>query len=216
MARIKLLGTSHVSSESVEQIKHAIDTLNPDFVCVELDRARLDGIRSGKKSLSPKLMFHIGVGGYIFLLFGSLVQRTLAKKMNLVPGADMITAVEYAKGRKVALIDQPVHITLRRVSAVLKFRMICKMMCQSVFGKKRLSQEFELDSLTTVPKKEIVDKLVAYMKAEYPKLHNVLLDERNKYMVDRIKKITTDHPESTLLVVVGAAHVSGMKELLSK
>ena len=36
-----LLGTAHVSQESIEQVKESIKTENPDVVAIELDEGRL-------------------------------------------------------------------------------------------------------------------------------------------------------------------------------
>ena len=34
---IKIVGTSHISKDSVKEIKHQISEFKPDIVCVELD-----------------------------------------------------------------------------------------------------------------------------------------------------------------------------------
>lgn len=215
MAKIKLLGTSHVSPKSVEQVKRSIDELQPDIVCVELDKHRLDGMLSKEKqSKSPKLIFKIGAGGYIFLLFGSYVQKKIAQKLGMKPGQDMLTAVEYSKGRKVALIDQPAHITLKKMSKALTFFTMCKILFSTLFKSKKMAAELGIIDVSGVPPPDVIEKLLLYMKKDYPKIYHVLVEERNIYMVQRIKNLTKQFPEATLLVVVGAAHVQGMKELL--
>ncbi|MBP5739410.1 MAG: TraB/GumN family protein, partial [Spirochaetia bacterium] len=42
---ITLVGTAHVSHESVEQVKSVIATEMPDRVCVELDERRFKSLR---------------------------------------------------------------------------------------------------------------------------------------------------------------------------
>ena len=46
---IILLGTAHVSKQSIEDVKEAIQTEMPDVVCVELDQARYDTLTNPKE-----------------------------------------------------------------------------------------------------------------------------------------------------------------------
>ncbi|MCK5735503.1 MAG: TraB/GumN family protein, partial [Spirochaetaceae bacterium] len=46
---ILLLGTAHVSAESLEEVKESILSESPDHVCVEMDEGRLKNLEEGKR-----------------------------------------------------------------------------------------------------------------------------------------------------------------------
>ena len=39
-----VVGTAHVSQRSVDEVRHVIEEIKPDVVCVELDKARHDAL----------------------------------------------------------------------------------------------------------------------------------------------------------------------------
>ena len=41
---IRLIGTAHVSQESIDEVTNAIRNENPGIICVELDKGRYDAI----------------------------------------------------------------------------------------------------------------------------------------------------------------------------
>jgi pheromone shutdown protein TraB len=45
LSEIRLVGTAHVSAQSVEDVKKAIDEWHPDMIAVELDLARFEALR---------------------------------------------------------------------------------------------------------------------------------------------------------------------------
>ena len=47
--KITLIGTAHVSKESVEEVKETIKTLQPDCVAIELDEKRYESITNPDK-----------------------------------------------------------------------------------------------------------------------------------------------------------------------
>ena len=50
----------------------------------------------------------------------------------------------------------------------------------------------------------------------YPSIYNVLVEERNRYMIKKLIKLLRENPDQKILVIVGAGHEEGMKELLLK
>ncbi|HLP80108.1 MAG TPA: TraB domain-containing protein [Acidobacteriota bacterium] len=217
-----MLGTSHVAIESVESVKRYIDEYMPKVVCVELDKQRLQGLLANNRSLpSPRLIFHIGVVGFIFVLFGSLVQRAIAKSLGTQPGHDMLTAVRYARNNNisVALVDQPIHITLKHTSAYFTFKEGFRFfwdIVSSLFGSKRVAREIGMVNLdlSKVPSQKIIERSILYLEKRYPSIYKALIHERNVYMSERIRVISKEYPNEPLLVVVGAGHIAGMMPLL--
>ncbi len=45
MSGIRLVGTAHVSAQSIEDVRKAIDEWHPDMIAVELDLARFEVIQ---------------------------------------------------------------------------------------------------------------------------------------------------------------------------
>lgn len=219
---ILFVGTSHISEESVSQIKKAIDTFSPTIVCAELDRRRLTSlINKQKPSYSPRLIFDLGLGGYIFAVIAGIVQQKLGNFVGTTPGNDMLTAVKYAREKKisVALIDQPIDKTIKRVSQEFGPRAIFSLIGDFFSGllfPKKTKQKFGLEnfSLSKAPSEEFVSKALKHLESRYPGLHKALLVERNQFMSERIAHLQSLNAETKLLVVVGAAHMPGMQELL--
>ena len=75
---IKLLGTSHISKQSVDEIKQEIENYTPDIVAVELDQQRAIALLSEQKNkVSITQILQIGVKGYLFVKIGGYVQQKL-------------------------------------------------------------------------------------------------------------------------------------------
>ena len=95
---VYLLGTSHISAKSVAQIKKEISSLKYGVVAVELDVMRLQSLFSKvKSSISPMMIFQVGVFGYLFAVVGRIVQQHLGRVVGVMPGEEMKTAVLLCK-----------------------------------------------------------------------------------------------------------------------
>ena len=163
---IIVIGTSHISRQSIEEIKRAIEKHQPDYVAVELDIKRLHALVSRQKpSVSFRDVFRVGLKGFLFALLGSYIQKKLGKLVGTAPGSDMLEAVKLAKKHniKLALIDQDIEITLRRFSQTLswkeRFRFAGDIIKGMVFQKAEL-RRYGLDKfdLTKVPPEQLIKK----------------------------------------------------------
>ncbi len=222
MDNIKLIGTSHVASESVREIEKAFEEWEPEIVAVELDINRLRALFEKKQHSASLRMLKVGLSGFIFALVGSYVQKKIGSRVGMDPGAEMRRAVELAGNNKtqIALIDQPVERTLYRFSQVLtwkeKWRIFTDIIRGLLFSKREMKKlGLEKVDFSKVPGDELVKKLLKMVKDRYPNIYQVLVKERNEVMVRSIKSIRKKEPEKKILVVVGAGHIEGMIELLS-
>ena len=222
MDNVKIIGTSHIAKQSVNEIEDAVSLWKPDIVAVELDLQRASALMAEKKSkVSLAMILKIGVKGYVFAKIGQFVQQKLGKFVGVSPGSEMKAAMELAKQEKlkVAFIDQPIQITLKKFSKYLtwkeKFRFVYDMFKGLLFPRKHM-KDLGLDQfdLTKVPGKEVIKKMMNMMKKTYPNVYRALVSDRNKYMVKNIIKILRKNPGKKILVVVGAGHQEGMEELL--
>ena len=95
---IKIIGTSHIAIQSVKEVKEAVIDFQPDIIAVELDMPRYHALLSGKREgFSWKDIKYIGIKGFLFALIGAYVEKKLGEKVNVKPGADMISAIKIAK-----------------------------------------------------------------------------------------------------------------------
>ena len=221
MAEIVIIGTSHISRQSVAEIKQAIETHHPQCVAVELDMKRLHALLSKQKpSISFGDMFRIGIKGFMFALIGSYVQKKLGKLVGTAPGSDMLEAVKLAKKNmmKIALIDQDIEITLRRFSNTLswreRFRFVWDIIKGAVMPKAEL-RRYGLDKidLTRVPPEQLIKKMTLQLKKRYPNVYNVLIRERNQHMIKQLKQLSEQYP--VIVAVVGAGHKEAIEKAVS-
>ncbi len=222
--RLKIIGTSHIAKQSINEIKKAFDEFQPDVVGVELDLQRARSLMQDQKNkISIAAIRQIGVKGYVFAKVGQIVQKKLGGFVGVSPGSEMKTAMALAaKGKKeVAFIDQPIQITLRKFSKTLtwkeKFRFVGDIFKGLLFPKKQIRQ-YGLDQfdLSKVPKDELIKKMMLQMKDRYPNVYKTLVEDRNKYMFKHIVKILRTFPEKKVLIIVGAGHKEGIEEMLNK
>jgi pheromone shutdown-related protein TraB len=214
--KIILVGTAHVSRESIEEVNSTIREEKPDMVCVELDQGRYDAIskKENWEKLNVAKVFREGKG---FLLMANLVlagfQRKLGKELGVEPGEEMKIALETAKelGTAWALCDREVQITLRRAWSRCGLWSKSKLMASlvsSAFVTEKLS-ETEIEDLK---KRSELDGMMDELAGYLPEVKETLIDERDRYLAAKIwtaggKKI---------LAVVGAGHMAGLKTHLEK
>jgi pheromone shutdown protein TraB len=130
--RVRVVGTAHVSEESVREVEDAIETERPDVVAVELDEGRYRQLKGGEPDdIEPgDLLRGNTVFQFIAYWMLSYVQTRLGERFDVSPGADMLSAVETAEGLgiDVALVDRDINETMRRfwsaMGPIEKLRMI--------------------------------------------------------------------------------------------
>lgn len=226
IGNVVLVGTSHIASESVKNVAAVIDHFAPCIVGVEIDRQRFYALleQHGQRYFPTfRNIRRFGVKGTIFALIASAVSEKLAKMVHAQPGDDMRSALRAAKKHKlvIALLDQPIHITLHRFSAAItwkeKWHFIVDVL-RGIFFPRQEFQKYGLDQLDLrkVPSTEVIKKLLFYVKERYPNVYRVLIDERNRYMVRQIKKFQQKYPEQTIVAVIGAGHEEGIIHLLKQ
>jgi len=209
-----ILGTSHIASQSIREINECFHKSDPDIIAVELDHGRLHALLTkAKPNYSPSIIREIGFQGYLFALIGSLLQKKLGNIAGIRPGSEMLAAIELAREhkKKVSLIDQDIRLTLSRLSRKISW----KERIRFIFDlfKAPFSKKMRI-SLDKVPEKKLISQLLSILRERYPGLYSVLVEERNVFMAARLKAISQAHPESKIMVVVGAGHAEGLLSLL--
>jgi len=216
----KLIGTAHVSRESIEEVRNIICEEKPDMVCVELDQERYNSITQNDnwEKLNLTKVFKEGKG---FLLIANLVlasfQRRLGNELGVKPGEEMKTAVQAAKemGVSYSLCDREVHTTLRRAWTRCGFWSKAKLLASllaSAFTTEKLSEE-EIENLKN---KNELDGMMSELANYLPTVKEVLIDERDRYLAVKIWLSAQQKTNQRITAVMGAGHIQGIKAYLEK
>jgi pheromone shutdown-related protein TraB len=211
---IQIIGTSHIAKESTSFITKKILLEKPEIVAVELDISRFHSIFHPPRKLRFAEIPKIGFMGWLFAVIGSWLQRKFGESVGMVPGADMRAAIVAAKKihAKIALIDRPIQITLKRLSTEMNFFTKLKFFSYLLFGGFFQSDaQFDLEK---VPDEKLIKKLTSELKNKFPALYKVLVSERDEFIANQIILLKKENPDKNIIVVLGAGHVSGVKALL--
>ncbi len=212
---IFILGTSHVAEQSVNQVNKNFEEIDPDIVAIELDKNRLYALQHNvKRPKNLELLRQLGMGGFLFYLFGEFAQQKIGKILRINPGAEMLAAFKIASKnkKKIALIDRDIQLTLRRFSKHFKFRELIRLIF-SLFKKTPKKQKIDLKK---VPTDELVEFAISELKNNFPSMYMVLVHERDIYMAKKLVSLSIIYPEKKILAVVGAGHVKGMSSHIEK
>lgn len=221
---IKIIGTSHISAQSINEIKKFIEEDKPDIVAVELDLQRAAALmQKQRRKAGISELLETGIKGFIFVKIGQYIQEKMGRIVGVSPGSEMKAAIELAnrKNIDVSFIDQPIRITLRNFSKELtwkeKGRFVTDIFKGFLFPKKQM-KDLGMDKfdLRKVPEQKIIGKMIRHLKERYPSVYKTLIEDRNRYMVKKLVRLMKDNPGKKILAVVGAGHKEGMEKLLLK
>lgn len=212
--KITLIGTAHVSKESVEEVKNTINELHPDCVAVELDDKRAASIED-KEGYSKLDIIAVLKRKEGFLLLANLVlasfQRRMGQNVDVKPGDEMLAAMECAKEKSIPVVmaDRPIQTTLKRAWAKSSFWGKCKLfssLCASAFTNEEISEE----EIEAIKEKNEMDSMMNELADYLPVVKEVLIDERNTYLATKI----WEAEGKNIVAVLGAGHLDGVVENL--
>ena len=212
---LRLLGTAHVATTSVEAVKEQIETYQPKIVGVELCKTRHDALVEGRRLDKEGLRRVIKEGKAPMVLMQAMLsaeQRRLGLNEGQEPGAELLAAVETAKaaGIEVALVDRDIQVTMRRAWKKMKWRERFRLIF-SLFGDdEELEEDFDLDELLT--DSDLLSTMMEDLKEFSQGAGEALIDERDRYIAEKIMQSKT---EEKMLVVVGAGHLKGIERALN-
>ncbi len=208
---ILLIGTAHISQDSVDLVEKVISQESPDCVCIELDEKRYQSLTEKKKWQSLDLKQIIKDKQLSTLIVNMLMasyQKKLGGQLGVKPGAELLTAAHTATSMDIpiALCDRDVRITLRRAwksTSLYKKGYLLTTLFASLFDSTEISEE----QLAEMKKKDILSGLLDEMGSALPDVKKVLIDERDVYLSEKIKEAKGKR----LVAVVGAGHVEGIE-----
>ncbi|NLC70433.1 MAG: TraB/GumN family protein [Desulfuromonadaceae bacterium] len=213
---IILLGTAHISQESVDEVRHLIPFESPDVVCVELDRQRFQSLRESNRWQSLNIIQVIKKGQLPYLMVNlalSSFQKRMGLQTGVKPGAEMAAAAETAEqeGIRLELIDRDIRTTLlrawRKTSWWKKLTLLSTFLA-GFFEKQQIDEE----QLKRLKETDTLSAMLKEMGEILPSVKTILVDERDRYMAYQLRHC----PGQKILAVVGAAHVPGIRQLLEE
>lgn len=213
---ILLIGTAHISQESVDLVEKVISQERPDCVCIELDEKRYKALIQKKKWQSLDLKQIIKdkqLSTLIINLLMASYQKKLGGQLGVKPGAELLKAANTAESHDIpiALCDRDVRVTLRRAwksTSFFKKGYLLTSLFASLFDSTEISEE----KLAEMKQTDVLSELMNEMGNTLPDVKKVLIDERDIYLSEKIKKAEGER----LVAVVGAGHVSGIKKVFQE
>jgi pheromone shutdown-related protein TraB len=213
-----LIGTAHVSQDSVDEVRRTILAHRPDVVCVELDEARLEALEDRKRwEETPVHRFLKGDKVWLFLtqVLLSSYQRRLGKQLGVQPGADMLAGVTTARdvGAEVDLSDRNIGTTMSRAYRLMRFREKMRLSWQvtrSIVGGEGEDDEVDFEELM---KEDMITRMMEELGEMAPSIKRVLIDERDAYLAEKIRRQAAGGKR--VVAVVGAGHLAGIKARLA-
>ena len=181
-SEVFLIGTAHVSKNSVQEVADIIETENPDRVCIELDASRMASkTNKSWEETDIRKVFREGKG---FLMLANTALASFQKKLGAQtganPGDEILGAAKLAeeKGIPVSLCDREIQTTFRRAWAKSSLWNKCKLLAtliSAAFSNEEISPE-ELEELKN---QETLEGMLNEVAKELPSIKEVLIDERD-------------------------------------
>lgn len=215
---LTIIGTAHVSEDSVEEVKNAIYEQQPDVVGIELDYGRYDrlmreraGLIDDEESIHIKeIIKENKVGLFLATTILSYIQNKIGADLDVKPGSEMIAAADVANdlGIKIALLDRDINITLQRTLNNMSLWEKIKFLFSTVTSF--FSDEEEEIDIEDLKKQETLEEVMKYFEEVSPGAYHALVQERDAYLANSILNIEEDK----VVAVVGAGHQEGINRYL--
>jgi pheromone shutdown-related protein TraB len=211
-----LVGTAHVSQESVEIVKLVIEQEHPDGVCVELDPKRFEAISHPNRWESLDLKEIIRKQQLSTLMVNLVLasfQKRLGDKLGVLPGMEMLEAIRMAEKHNVPVIlsDRDVRVTMRRAWRNTPFwrkSLLVSSLMLSIFDTTEVSE----DEIRNLKKQDVLSEMMKELGEEVPTLKVALIDERDRFLAKKI----VEAPGKRTVAVVGAGHVAGICKIIEQ
>jgi len=214
---LTIIGTAHVSQNSVDEVKEAIYEQKPDVVAIELDKGRYErllqekeGIETDEEISVTKIIKENKVGLFVVSGILTYIQSKIGEDLDIKPGSEMIGAIEAANdvGAKIALIDRDINITLQRTLNKMTLMEKLKFLYGAIASL--FTDDDGIEDIEQLKESDTLDEIMEYFKDMSPNAYKVLVKERDAYLAKGILNIEEDH----VIAVVGAGHKGGINRYL--
>lgn len=204
-----LIGTAHISEQSVQEVRDTLESTQADTIAIELDDERykaMNETQDWQKMDIVQIIKKKKVGFLFAQMILSSYQRKIAQKLDLKLGEEMNVAIQHAKlnDKKLLLIDRNIQTTLLRIWHGLgwfeKIKMLTELLA-SLFENDVKEEDIE-----RLKDGDLLQSALQEVSKQFPQIAEALIFER-----DRIMAYKLAHAKGpTIIAVVGAAHVPGI------
>jgi pheromone shutdown-related protein TraB len=214
--QVYLVGTAHVSKESVEDVRKTVEAVAPDAIAVELCPSRhkaltdadawrrMDIFRILKEKKAVLLLTQLALSSFY---------RKIGDKLGVQPGAEMLEGIKLSEqtGAKLVLADRDIQITFKRVWGNLGLWNKCKLLAHLIAAVFETEQ---LDDTTVeqLKKQDEMEAIMAEFAEKFPQIKRRLIDERDVYLAQKIRSSQAQR----IVAVVGAGHVEGISRQIQQ
>ncbi len=198
---ITLVGVGHVFNIG-NAVRKVIFDQRPTAVCLELDDDRLTALMARNRSQGTSAVYKSL----------SDFQSKIAGKYGTTVGGEMIAAYDAANllGVETYCIDMKAseffNRAFRNMSLREKAYLVFSSFVARFAGRKKIEDELEMFQ-------EDDSKYLEEFGRRFPSLKRVLIDERNQYMGNAIRKLVSEGKD--VVAVVGDGHISGLNTILT-
>jgi pheromone shutdown-related protein TraB len=208
-----IVGTAHVSRSSADLVEKTIREQKPDTVCLELCDSRYETLSNPERWKQTDI-YSVIKSGRAYVLMAQMAlssfQKKLAEEFGVRPGEEMHRAMEVAHETEteLSLVDREVRITLKRAWSNAGFWSLLKIIASlmgSVFAAKEIAEE----DIERLKDGDQLSMVIDEFSGTLPGVKIALIDERDQYLAAKI----LGSPGKTLVAIVGAAHVPGIKRV---
>ena len=211
---LRVLGTAHISTASVEAVREQIKEYQPEVVAVELCSSRHQALTSDRRLDKEGLLKVVKEGKAPLVLLQSLLaaeQRKMGLDEGQQPGAELLVAVQEAEAAEleVALIDRDIQTTLRRAWKKMKFREKFRILW-SLLGDDEDEEGPEVAEL--LENQDLLSSLMEELRTFSPGAGTVLIDERDAFLAGKLSLLQSS--DKKILAVAGAGHLKGIERHL--
>ncbi|MEW5010433.1 MAG: TraB/GumN family protein [Cycloclasticus sp.] len=216
---ITLLGTAHVSKASADAVKTLITENAYEAIAIELCPSRYNALID-PDSLAQMDLFNVIKSGKASMVTASLAlgafQQKMADELDIEPGAEMKIAAELAKQnhKPVLLIDREVGTTLKRVYRNVpwwkRFELVSGLLGSVMFSEKVSEADIE-----KLKEGDVLDATFSQFAESSAEIYQPLVNERDQYMARRLFDEAQSGKHSSILAVIGAGHLKGIKAYLN-
>ena len=213
-----IIGTAHISSESVNEVESVIDQVKPDTVAIELCETRYKSKMDEDRWKKLDIFEIIKQKKFLFLLSSLAMgafQRRIGEKLGVEPGAEFFAAIKKAKevDAELVLADRDIQATLKRTwgnLSLFKKLNALNMLVGSLFSSE--DSEITKEQIEKMKEKDQLTEMMNEFAEINPEIKKPLIDERDEYLMSSIEEA----PGEKIVAVVGAGHVPGMKTHFGK
>jgi len=214
--KIILLGTAHVSKNSVELVSTVIDEEKPDTVSVELCDSRYQSMTNKDRWQNMDLLKVIKEKKAFVLLSNLMLaafQKKIGDKFGVRPGEEMLRAIEAAKKVEadIHLADRDIRVTLSRTWRLMSLWTKTKLLAHILMSLGEAGK-IEEEDVERIKNQDVLESLLSEIGQTLPEIKEILIDERDQYLAHKIRTA----PGKRIVAVVGAGHVPGIKKYWHK